>query len=380
MARRVVLHVGTPKSGTTYLQSVWWANQAELREQDVLLPGDGVHEHFWASCVVRDNRRLLRSLPAEASGAWERLLAQSASWSGDVLVSHELFSPAPDPRVAAALADLAEVAEEVHVVLTARDLARQLPAEWQQRTKHGRFQRLSEFVEEVRTDPASPFWRVQDVPAVLTRWSQGIPAEQVHLVVLPPPGGPRTFLWDRLCELTGVDGEGMAERAVASNESLGLVEAETMRRVSERLNADGLAKSTERLMKGFFAEQVLRSPDPEKIVAPAEVHPWLRERAEAFVAELDGRGYDVVGRVEDLVPGPEPALGRGPDDVGEDEVSRAAVAALARFVRHEERARRGARRPGGGSAAGGDAGDARDAAGRDGSRLARLRERIARRD
>ncbi len=373
MARRLLLHVGTPKSGTTYLQSVWWANQAELRDQGVLLPGEGVHEHFWASCVVRDNRRLLRSLPEQAAGAWQRVLEQSAAWSGDVLVSHELFSPAPDDRVAAALAEVAEVAEEVHVVLTARDLARQLPAEWQQRTKHGRFQRLSEFVEEVRTEPASPFWRVQDVPAVLERWSQGVPAERVHLVVLPPPGGPRTFLWDRLCALTGVDGAGMAERAGAGNESLGLVEAETMRRVSERLNGDGLAKSTERLMKGFFAEQILRAPEPEKIVAPAEVHPWLRERAEESVAALEPRGYDVVGCLGDLVPGPEPARGRGPEDVGEEEVAGAAVAALARFVRHEERVRRTGRRH--------DAAPAEDdePEPEDASRLARLRERIGRR-
>ena len=380
MAGRVLIHVGTPKSGTTYLQSVWWANQAQLADQGLLLPGDGVHEHFWASCVIRDNRRLLRSLPEQAPGAWQRVLEQSASWSGDVLISHELFSPAADDRVGAALAELAEVAAEVHVVLTARDLARQLPAEWQQRTKHGRFQRLTEFVEEVRTEPTSPFWRVQDVPAVLERWSQGVAPERVHLVVLPPPGGPRTFLWDRLCELTGVDGTGMAERAVASNESLGLVEAETMRRVSERLNADGLSKTTERLMKGFFAEQMLRptgdgTSTAEKIVAPPEVHSWLRERAEQFVTTLAGRGYDVVGQLGDLVPGAEPARGRGPDDVGDDEVALTAVTALARFVRHEERARRHGRRPGAASPAADDAEESPDA-----SRLTRLRERIARRD
>lgn len=31
MARRVFLHCGTAKSGTTYLQDLWWRHREELR-------------------------------------------------------------------------------------------------------------------------------------------------------------------------------------------------------------------------------------------------------------------------------------------------------------------------------------------------------------
>lgn len=341
------LHVGTPKSGTTFLQSVWWANRDALREQGLLLPGAGVHEHFHASCVVRGNERLLESLPARGRGAWDRVLEETAAWHGDVLLSHELFSPADAGRAEGALEQLRSVADEVHVVLTARDLARQLPAEWQQRTKHGRSQTFPTFLTAVQDGSATNFWRVQDVPAVLDRWSVGIPDERVHLVVLPGPGGPRTWLWDALCGLTGVDGEGMTAPRSSGNESLGLAQAETMRRVTARLGPDGIDKTTERLLKGFFAENVMRSQDPERIVLPADVWPWARERAAAMVEELSGRSYHVVGRLEDLVPGVEPAQGRQPGDLAEDEVAEAAVTALSRVVRLE-RERHGARtgRPG----------------------------------
>ncbi len=340
MAERVFLHVGTPKSGTTFLQAVWWANRDALREQGLLLPGPSVQEHFHASCVVRGNRRLLSTIPPAGRGAWDRVLEASAAWDHDVLISHELFSPAAPERAAAALEQLRATAAEVHVLLTARDLARQLPAEWQQRTKHGRAQGFRDFLTSVQDGSASTFWQVQDVPAVLDRWGAGVAPQHQHLVVLPGPGGPRTWLWDAVCGLTGVDGTGMSAPDTSGNESLGLVQAETMRRVSRRLGEDGLDKSTERLLKGFFAEEVLRSPQPERIVLPADVWPWARERAARTVSVLAARDLDVVGDLADLVPAPDPVPGRQPEDLGEDEVAGAAVEALARFVRHEHDRRR----------------------------------------
>lgn len=373
MARRTFLHVGTPKSGTTFLQSVWWANRAALREQGLLLPGQRVQEHFWASCVVRGHEPLLRTIPPEGHRAWERVLERTAAWDGDVLVSHELFSLAPAERAAAALRRLEAASEEVHVVVTARDLVRQVPAEWQQRTKHGRSQTFPAFVEEIRGSTTMNFWRVQDVAGVLERWGTGLPAERVHLVVLPPPGGPRTLVWDRTCALLGVDGSAMSAPEGTGNESLGLVEVETMRRLCAVLAEDGVTKSTERLLKGFVAEEVLRAGSAERTVLTPEAHAWACERAAAMVEAVAALGVDVVGDLDDLRPSPTPQAGRQPGDVTDAEIAAVAVRALGRFVRHEE-----TRRSTGSRTTAVDAGArrARDLAGRAGRRTARVTARV----
>ena len=342
MATRVFIHVGTPKSGTTFLQSVWWANKPGLRDQGLLLPGRGINSHYWASCVVRGGHQL-DHLPPAGLEAWTRLLRRTADFEGDALISHELFSAAEPDHVAGALRDLEGVADQVHVMLTARDLVRQIPAEWQQRTKHGHSQRLDEFIERIRDDPSMNFWRVQDVPAILDRWSVGIPADRVHLIVLPPPGGSSSTLWTQVCEVTGVDGTGMDQRASRRNESLGLAEAEVMRRVSGELNQGGLAKSTERLLKNWFAENMLRSTDPEKIVLPPAAYPWVLERVARMVDEIAQRDHHVVGDLSDLVPRAEPTPGRDLAQLAEEEVSAVAIRALARFVEHEEETRQEAR-------------------------------------
>ena len=70
MARRVILHVGLPKTGTTYLQSIAWANKDVLREQGVLLPGFGPRQHLWASGVVRVETAVLGDVVDGGSGGF----------------------------------------------------------------------------------------------------------------------------------------------------------------------------------------------------------------------------------------------------------------------------------------------------------------------
>ena len=108
MARKVFLHVGLPKTGTTYLQSIAWANKLVLREQGVLLPGFGPRQHLWASGVVREEKRLERRHP-DAHLAWEQLTDDARNWTGTALISHEFFAGASEAQVRTALKDLDDV-------------------------------------------------------------------------------------------------------------------------------------------------------------------------------------------------------------------------------------------------------------------------------
>ena len=60
MAERVYLHVGLPKTATTYLQTILWANRDVLEEQGVRLPGHSRRAHLWASRVSVSIRPLPR--------------------------------------------------------------------------------------------------------------------------------------------------------------------------------------------------------------------------------------------------------------------------------------------------------------------------------
>ena len=333
MARRAFLHLGTAKSGTTYLQELWWRHRAALRDRGLLLPGTALRDHFHAAALVKGMDVIVQDLTPEERGTWTRLLAESREWPADVLVSHEHFSDSPAEAARRAVAEVAAVADEVHVVLTVRDLGRVLPSAWQQRVKQGARQPYGAFLETVRQEREDQkFWRYQDVPGILDRWAGDLPPDRVHLVVVPPPGAPRDELWRRTASVLGVDVTDLDATPRRPNDSLGVVEAELLRRVNAAIPRDARTVALTRLTKGAFARDVLAGSSPqESFVLPAAHADWVRTRSEATVAALTGRGYDVVGDLADLLPA-RPRDGRAPEEAGDTEVLAAATAVVARMI------------------------------------------------
>ncbi len=87
MANRVFLHVGTPKTGTTYLQTVMWANRDKLAEQGLLLPLRRVRDFSTAT-----RERPVLEAPLDARGL---ALVDEKCFSGAVVetAATRHFSP-----------------------------------------------------------------------------------------------------------------------------------------------------------------------------------------------------------------------------------------------------------------------------------------------
>ncbi len=47
MAATVFLHIGLPKTATTYLQTILWGNREVLEQQGIRLPGPERRFHYW---------------------------------------------------------------------------------------------------------------------------------------------------------------------------------------------------------------------------------------------------------------------------------------------------------------------------------------------
>lgn len=336
MARRVFLHCGTAKSGTTYLQDLWWRHRDALRDRGLLLPGEALRDHFHAAAIVKGMDVIVDDLEAADRDVWDRLLRETREWDGDALISHEHFSDSATEAAADALDDLASAADEVHVVVTVRDLGRVLPSAWQQRVKQGARQPYRRFLAGVRRgEDDQKFWRYQDVPGILDRWAAGLPRERVHLVVVPPSGSSRDELWRRTAAVLGVDVDGLDTDPRLPNDSLGIVEAELLRRVNATIPRERRTVPLTRLTKGTFARDVLAgSAPPEPFVLPERHVGWVRERSAALVDSLREGAYDVVGDLDDLLPA-DPRTGRTPDEASDDELLAAATTVVARWIEQE---------------------------------------------
>ncbi len=345
----MVLHVGTPKTGTTYLQDVLWRNRGLLRDRGVLVPGEVPDAAFLAALDLTHSGWGGEPHP-RSPGRWAALLEETRPWEGTVLISHEMFSGAHAEHARIAVEAFAPA--PVEVVITARDLMRQVPAEWQENTKHGRVKTFREFWDLLE-DPAREheasrwFHQAQDVPGIVGRWTSVVPAQCVRVVTVPPSGADPQLLWQRFADACGIDASGFDLDVHDGNPSLDTVTTSLLRRVNVDLLAHPLRiDQRDDLLKGVFAHRVLApmTSKDARITVPAEVAETLYERALEWRTALRASGCTVVGDLDELVP-PKPDPGSdaeshsSPDDVPADAVLQVAAGSIGRLL-HEMGAER----------------------------------------
>ncbi|MEX0427873.1 hypothetical protein AB3X52_09595 [Nocardioides sp. DS6] len=349
MTKRVLLHVGTPKTGTTYLQDVLFRNRERLVGHGICYPADRFDAHFLAALDLM--KLPWGGLEAESLGAWERLAAavRDAPDGSTVIVSHEILAHASRQQADAALASFGEGCE-VHLLLSVRDLARQIPAEWQENVKHRSTLTYARFLARIQ-DPArdsqvgSWFWAVQELPDILDRWGHRLPPEQIHLITVPPAGSDRTLLWKRFSNAFGLDGLELDLRGERANPSLGVPETALLRRINLKANGVVAPADYRPLVRELLAHRVLsqRRGSP-RLALPPDVAPWVEQLSRRWVEELRSRRYDVVGSLDELVGVTgDPTAYADPDRPRPRQVAAASVDVIEALLvenaraRHEER-------------------------------------------
>ena len=306
MVQKVFLHIGAMKTGTTYLQRLMEVNADSLDRAGCLFPVTG----GWSSQVMavrdvlgqtHDPRVRLR-----AEGAWQRMTEHMMNYEGSTaILSMEFLSfakPAGVQRIAASFEGV-----ELHVILTVRDTAGVIPAQWQSSVRNGHVTSWPDFVDQVTsgragtgTDGRKIIQRAQNVHRMLQRWLQIVPPERFHVVTVPPSDAPRSRLWERFASVIGVDPAVCSEPAPRSNTSLGHASTGLIRLIS--LELGHLTVSERRTIKYQLATKTLSER------ASLEPHARTNAALREFAAQKNRRmrksiraaGVDVVGDLNDL--------------------------------------------------------------------------------
>ena len=237
-----------------------WRNRALLRSRGVLGAGAGAESMFLGALDLMSMDWGGKPHP-RARGRWAALVREAKDWPGTVVISQELLAGATVEAARAAVTAFA--AAEVEIVVTARDLLRQIPAEWQENVKHGRIKSFAEFWAHLQEVPPAheltrSFRQVQYLPEVLERWASAVPDDHIRLVTVPPAGASRTLLWERFVTACGIDAEGADLNVIDGNQSLDTVTTSLLRRVNQVLVSEPLrVDQRDTLLKGVLADRVL---------------------------------------------------------------------------------------------------------------------------
>ena len=336
---RIYLHIGEPKTGTSFLQRSLWSNRARLAAQGVTLPGFSHRDHNRAS-------RDLREAPREASdpadpwtGDWAVLTGEALRAPTAAVISDEILAACNPPQADQAVRAL--LAADLHVILTVRDFASVLPAEWQERVKCRETAGWEEWLDSVADATAAAdrrarswFWAVHDTLAILDMWSQHIPPDHVHVITVPPQGAT-DLLWIRFASVLGVDPGRFDLTGTRANPSLGPAEAEFLRQVNQALPAEVPDWFYTRDIKRILALDLLRSrPRQTLLTLPPSRAAWAGEQSEILIAGLRDAKYHIVGDLGELVPRPAARAYTGPADQPAEQLLDAAVHATAALLQH----------------------------------------------
>ncbi len=330
----MVLHVGLPKTGTTYLQGLLAHHRDALRDAGVLNPFVRPQAMFLGAVEVRGSHEKFGLTEEDVAGAWAALCERVRTHDGVSVISHEILGGAEPDEIAAALRPLAGM--DVEVVVTARDLGRQATAHWQEEVKLGDTRSFADFErEQYRADgrPRPHFWHAQDYAAALRRWSTAVPAHRVHLVTCPPPGAAADVLWRRFADACGIP-DGVVDPAAVppANTSLGTEAIALLRAVNAALAGRITPREHARYVKRDLAEGVLARQAGTPPRAPAALADVLVPAAAAWRRDVEAAGHPVHGDLADLAPVLAAPGDPHPDEVPDGCPDPAEVDALVRDV------------------------------------------------
>lgn len=308
---RVVLHIGSFKTGTSFIQSVLKANKDKLAKQGVLWPGLAWGDQVKWAASIRSSKPIK---PARSRAVVDEINA----WDGPTaLISMEFLSLANERAVRKAMGQLRD--HEVEVVLTARDLGRVFPAQWQESVQDERSWSYQEYIDRVIVahDPSDKafdhFWTRHDWPEILRTWATEVPVEKMTLVTVPPAGSDRMLLWNRFCEAVNMDPTAF-DTSVRVNDSLGAASAEVMRYAAKAMDERGRAGRVTK--KRILAKEILvarRSEEPT-LILPSTHRDWAMAETDRMLDGLRALGPKVLGDLSELLPRFDQPQGSFTDD------------------------------------------------------------------
>ncbi len=328
-----LIHIGSPKTGSTALQFAMYTAAGELRRHGVYYASLGqvrAQEAGWA--VVGGRAAVGR--PTPRMDAWHALVAEVREARAErVVVSNEDFARATADQVRAVVSGIG--GSRPHVVLVVRRLDRVIPSHWQERVKAREarsYERWLEVVLAERSDDWSwrHMWSFQDVEKVTERWGSVVGRENMTLVVADEES--RATLPATFEQLLGLPDGTLRLVDRASNRSLSLQEAEMLRRLNVALRERDLpGELYARLVQGGVVTALISHPRPPGHTSGPTLPGWAVSRVEELARHQEravrNSGARVVGDPASLSAGPWHPAPISPPEVAEIDLE-TVVAAL----------------------------------------------------
>lgn len=320
--RARLLHIGLPKSGTTFLQRAAAANREHLLAHGVRYPGTAINHRLPVLALMGEHGDWGSSERVPKIDKWNRLLKEvEAETERRVYLSNESLTLCSDTQ-AARFVDALGV-ERTHVLVTIRGYAALLASNWQQHVKTGARISFARWLNAVLSDPPSAgvgvaYHQRLDAAGAVTRWARLLGPERVTVVIADKTRP--TLLTDALADLLGLPRAVLAAdptQGFSTNRSMSLPEVEMVRALNEIIRVRGRtdwAQYALLVRNGATARMLqMRRPGPNEpaVQLPEHAAEVAQARAQAQAEALAASGARLIGDLASLTA-PVPTVPKVP--------------------------------------------------------------------
>ena len=189
MKKKVYLHVGFHKTGTTAIQEALFAHSDQLRILGInyaTKKGKANHREAWA---LSERYWGWKKRGGEQTSIveWQKRVKNLKDQKIDSVISSEFFSEINDDQLNLMANDLKGF--DVEVIFTIRPLAKILGSSYQQYLKYGIKASYEEWLEDIFHNSEKPkftptFWKRHRHEEVISRWANAFGNQNIHLVVV----------------------------------------------------------------------------------------------------------------------------------------------------------------------------------------------------
>jgi hypothetical protein len=254
MQRRLIIHAGFPKSGTTALQASFRENNQVLKASGIEYPETKNDAHHGAAAALVGRSIGWQSTKRDQSNWQEFVQSINDSTSDVVLISSEFLTAAGKKQIKRIKEDFAQF--HIEIFFTLRPLNRIIPSIYQQNLKKGSIHSYPEWISkkfmtetgELRQTP-----RLINHAQVIENWAKVFGAENISLII----GDSRQpELLYRLTEkLLGISQLSQVHTR-ALNRSLTVRECEILRRVNASVNKKWSWYEYQKLVRQGYVKEI----------------------------------------------------------------------------------------------------------------------------
>jgi len=308
MPKKVFIHVGFHKTGTTAIQQSLFSHSEELKKagfQYATNKRRANHRQAWA-LTERYWGWKNRGGKKTPISEWTQHLKILKSKKYNSILSSEFFSELNDVQLNRLAADLRDF--QVEVIFTIRSLSRILASSYQQYLKYGIKASYEEWLRDIfqntgKSKLSPTFWKRHQHYIVIARWAKAFGSQNIHLVVVDE--SEPDFLFDSFNEILQLPTGTLSEvKDLGTNRSLNFAEISLLLAINRAFPKERSWADYELFIREGLIRRLTNRADlaglSEKLLTPQ----WAVDESSKITAnsikEIDALGVRIYGDISKL--------------------------------------------------------------------------------